>query len=227
MSCKLHGSFCKGECKDPNIDNGMMTKVWGPPGWLFLHCVTYGYPYSIDLNNKDHINKVNDFKNFFYYLGKVMPCKYCRESYMDFIKEIPINNYLSNRKNLTKWLYKIHNKVNNKLGVPKCGIPSFKEHNLQYENYRAKCKKTTKEERENNLAKGCVTPANGTPQKCFIKVVKCDKGDITRRGHLSSDQTDSFANSYILIRKLDIIYSIILFAIIIFIIYYYKYYFKR
>ena len=39
--CKIHGKNCNGECKDPNIDNGMMTKVWGPPGWLFLHCITF------------------------------------------------------------------------------------------------------------------------------------------------------------------------------------------
>ena len=25
----------------------MMTKVWGPPGWFFLHCVTFGFPERI------------------------------------------------------------------------------------------------------------------------------------------------------------------------------------
>ena len=47
--CKTHGNNCDGRCIDPNVDNGMMTKVWGPTGWLFLHCVTFGYPYVINL----------------------------------------------------------------------------------------------------------------------------------------------------------------------------------
>ena len=48
MICKTHGKNCDGACIDPNVDNGMMTKVWGPPGWLFLHCLTFGYPYTIN-----------------------------------------------------------------------------------------------------------------------------------------------------------------------------------
>ena len=31
-----------------NKDNGIMTKIWGQPGWLFLHSITIGYPYIID-----------------------------------------------------------------------------------------------------------------------------------------------------------------------------------
>ena len=110
-----------------------------------------------------------------------MPCKYCRESYQDFIKEHPIDKNLNTRKQLTKWLYDIHNKVNHKLGVPDCDIPSFKDIQDKYETYRAKCKKTTDEERLNNLAKGCVTPADGTPKKCEIKVIPCAMGDVTKR----------------------------------------------
>ena len=41
-TCKTHGVNCDGACIDPNVDNGMMTKVWGPAGWLFLHCITFG-----------------------------------------------------------------------------------------------------------------------------------------------------------------------------------------
>ena len=181
VNCKIHGLFCDGDCVDPNVDNGMMTKVWGPAGWMFLHCVTFGYPYAINPENPDHKDKKEHYKNFFNELGHVMPCKYCRESYLDFIKEHPIDKHLKTRKQLSKWLYDIHNKVNNKLGVPDCDIPSFKEVQDKYETYRAKCKKTTDEERFNNLAKGCVTPADGTPKKCEIKVVPCKMGDITRR----------------------------------------------
>ena len=213
MVCKIHGKNCNNECKDPNIDNGMMTKVWGPPGWLFLHCVTFGYPYVINDKNKAHETKKEDYKNFFYYLGKVMPCKYCRDSYMEFIQEQPIEDHLNSRDDLTKWFYKIHNKVNNKLGVPKCQIPAYKEMAKVYESYRAKCKKTTTEERENNLAKGCVTPANGTPRKCFLKVVQCEKADVTRRENGLPNKKEN--EKYILIEKKYIVYSfLVLFFII-------------
>lgn len=201
--CNLHGNNCDGDCKDPNVDNGMMTKIWGPAGWLFLHCVTFGYPYAINLNNREHRDKKRDYASFFYYLGKVMPCRYCRESYMEFIKENPIGKNLDNRKDLTKWLYDIHNKVNDKLGVSECQIPTFEEVYKRYEQYRAKCKKTTDEERENNLAKGCVTPADGTKKRCVVKVVSCQTGDITRRDNAkdTSDATIPSSDDYLVIEK--------------------------
>ena len=60
----------------------MMTNVWGPPGWVFLHCITIGYPIKIDPKNKEHISRKKHTMNFFNSLGHVLPCKYCRESYL-------------------------------------------------------------------------------------------------------------------------------------------------
>lgn len=174
--CKIHGPNCDRRCIDPNVDNGMMTKIWGPAGWMFLHCITFGYPYAINPNNPTHKYKKQHYKIFFESLGNVFPCKYCRESYLIFIKELPIDNYLDSRKNLCKWLYKIHNKVNEKLDVPKEKIPSFKEVQILYEQFRAKCKKS-KKKISKKKEKGCVNPADGMPKKCFIKVIKCKEGD--------------------------------------------------
>jgi len=218
MKCQTHGQNCDGDCVDPNVDNGMMTKIWGPPGWLFLHCVTFGYPYAINSTNPEHKTKAQDYANFFYYLGKVMPCRYCRESYMKFIEEHPIDNNLKTRKDLTKWFYDIHNKVNNKLGLAKCHIPSFEEVQESYEQYRAKCKKTTDEERENNQAKGCVTPADGTKKRCVVKVVKCAAGDITRRDNadVTADANIPKSDDYLVMEKKHaLIYAIILLLLLI------------
>lgn len=179
--CKIHGNNCDMRCVDPNVDNGMMTKVWGPTGWLFLHCVTFGYPYAINDDNPDHKYKKLYYKEFFTRVGDVLPCKYCRESYKIYIKKLPIDKYLNTRRDLCKWLYKIHNKINYKLGVPDNQIPSFKEIQAFYEQFRAKCKKTTEKERKLNKEKGCITPADGTPKRCLINVVKCKEGDVTRR----------------------------------------------
>lgn len=199
MKCKIHGKNCNGECVDPNIDNGMMTKIWGPPGWLFLHCITFGYPYIINMNKKEHVVRMNKTRDFFRNIGYVLPCKYCRNSYIEFMKEIPIEYFLKSRKDLTFWLYKMHNKVNNKLGVPDCNIPSFEEVQKRYEAFRAKCSKTTNEERENNKTKGCVKPADGTTKRCFLKVVTCNKGDITRRDNAVYYTKQN--NDYILLKK--------------------------
>lgn len=184
--------------EDSNVNNGMMTKVWGPPGWLFLHCITFGYPNTIDEFNNEHFQKRTEYKKFFEYLGKVLPCKYCRESYDKYFKELPIDNFLNNRRDLIMWLYMIHNKVNNKLGVPPCEIPKFEDFYKKYEAFRAKCKKTTEEERIEKKSKGCITPADGVKKKSYLEVINC-KND----------------SQHVLIRKDILITVIIVFIIMI------------
>ena len=44
--------------------SGMMTKVWGPGCWLFLHCMVAGYPDKIDKKNKKMLLVVNILFNF-------------------------------------------------------------------------------------------------------------------------------------------------------------------
>ena len=152
-------------------DNGMMTKVWGPAGWVFLHSCAMGYPIKIDKKDKEHRKRKRETKKFFESIGYVFPCRYCRESYMLFIKEAPLAGHLDTRQNLCRWLYKIHNKVNKKLGVPKCEIPRFADVNKRYETYRAQCHKTTKSERDERVEKGCIIPKDGIRKKCIINIV--------------------------------------------------------
>ena len=149
-----------------NKQNGMMTKVWGPPGWFFLHAVTFGYPDEI---NPENVDRVRHYANFFNSLGHVLPCKYCRNSYNEYISELPVENFLQSRKDLTSWLYLIHNKVNDKLGIPEC--VTFEEVENKYEQYRAKCKQTTDKERSDRLIKGCTVPENGKKKKCLVSIV--------------------------------------------------------
>ena len=153
-------------------DNGLMTKVWGPPGWLFLHSIAAGYPIN---PTEDH--KENYF-NFFTSIGYVLPCKYCRESYNNFLKESHLNlkDHLESRNHIQYWLYKIQNKVNGKLGVPECEIPSFKDHKKKFEKFRAKCSPTTEEERRMKHESGCVIPKNGISKKCSIEILDVLKG---------------------------------------------------
>lgn len=218
-TCGIHGPNCNGDCVDPNIENGMTTKTWGPPGWFFLHSVAFGYPYKIDMTNEKHKHKKHQYSTFFRYIGTVLPCKYCRESYMDFIRLNPVENNLDTREQLCKWLFDIHNLVNDKLGVAEDCRPTFKEHQQRFEQYRAKCKKTTDDERENNIAKGCITPATGKKNKCIIKIVETDKSDITRRDNAMTQKDNETHDDFIIFHKKSLLgYGICTVLILIFII---------
>jgi len=99
-----------------NSLSGLSTKSWGPPGWYFLFsCIMGAYPPQIDNKNKEHQKIKKHFKNMLSSLVYIMPCVYCRNSLKQFIKELPMEPFLSGRLKLFEWLYLIRNKVNEKL----------------------------------------------------------------------------------------------------------------
>jgi hypothetical protein len=89
----------------------MDTRFWGPSGWKLLHSITINYGIDSDINNK----LKDTFGIFFSTIEYVLPCKYCRMSFSEYIKELPIEGNLDSNKSLNLWLYNIHNKVNKKL----------------------------------------------------------------------------------------------------------------
>lgn len=91
----------------------MDPKVWGPSSWLFMHCVTLSYP------NKPSDNDKHNIKQFFIYMGKVLPCIKCRHNFKNHLNKHPLNDKaLSSRENLVNWLIDIHNEVNATTGKP-------------------------------------------------------------------------------------------------------------
>jgi hypothetical protein len=211
MPCESHGPKCTGkECANTNVDNGLMTRLWGPSGWLFLHCVTFGYPYKIDPTNQEHLAKQNDYYRFFYYLGRVLPCKYCRNSYEEFFAKNSPMRHLGSREELSKWLYDVHNLVNDKLGVPACERPTFDEVKAQYETFRAACKPLTEKERTDKAGIGCIAPASGKPKRSVIKVVEYDQ--TTPKPTVLQEFPKS--NDYIVISKNMVMWISIFFVII-------------
>ena len=107
--------------EDPNAKNGLMTKVWGPAGWLFLHCISFGYPENPQTYDLEHGHPVGStrvaYRRFFQELGNVFPCRYCRDSYKDFVRDDPVDPHLGSRDELVTWFWRIHNRVNEKLGL--------------------------------------------------------------------------------------------------------------
>ena len=74
---------------------GIDTRFWGPSGWQLFHLIAFRGP-----NPEKTLNLMNT----------ILPCPFCRESTTKFMKEHPLGN-----KEPGKWLYDIHNMVNNKL----------------------------------------------------------------------------------------------------------------
>lgn len=96
--------------------SGLSTKMWGPHAWNFLFCcVMGGYPPRLDTSNREHRAIRSHFIKMFESLCFTMPCIFCRESYTGFIKDIPMKKYTNTRINMMRWLYKLRDKVNQKL----------------------------------------------------------------------------------------------------------------
>ena len=89
---------------DPNI--------WGPKFWFSLHSVSFTYPFSPDIQDKER------YKNFFGLLEHLLPCVLCRKNYSKNIRNYPIDGHLESRKSLAYWLMDIHNMVNVENGKP-------------------------------------------------------------------------------------------------------------
>jgi hypothetical protein len=146
----------------PGDEMGMQTRVWGPAGWLFLHSIAQNFPHHPDKQKKTF------YFNFFKLVGDVLPCRYCRESYQEFIKEPDSKlsySVLKNRQTLSYWLYSVHNKVNKKLGYSN---PSFEEVWKKYESFRSKCTKSP--EVIEKIKKGCTDPLSGLKKQCVIQI---------------------------------------------------------
>lgn len=154
--------------QDDYSKNGMQTRTWGPPLWLVMHTIGRNYPQEPTEQQK------RDYFTFFKILGSVLPCKYCRQSYIQFIQEpsTTLNKeVMKDRETLSKWIYDIHNKVNKKLDVT-CK-PSFKEVVEKYESFRSKCTKSP-DIIEKEVKKGCTDPLKGYRKKCVIELIDVD-----------------------------------------------------
>lgn len=141
----------------------MQAAVWGPVGWKFLHTLAHGYPeVPLDFDRENGLpagTTAASYERFFVSLGSVLPCKYCRDSYLAYISASPPRTEC--RSSLTKWLWEIHNRVNCKLDATYSGA-DFKTVSATYESFRAKC---------GGPALGCTMPeANNTKKRARVTI---------------------------------------------------------
>jgi hypothetical protein len=94
--------------------------IWGPKAWHLLHIFSINNNLKIP-NSKKHNYFI--FYNSFIYL---IPCLVCSEHYGNIINNIyPLIEERINRKYLIKWVYNVHNIVNEIISKPKYSYKKF------------------------------------------------------------------------------------------------------
>jgi hypothetical protein len=164
--------------KDFISSDGMVTSVWGPPLWHFLHIISFNYP--VHPTKKDKKN----YRNFIINLKHILPCRYCRDNLKKNLKELPLRNKdLESRDSFSRWMFKLHELINTMLDK-KSGL-KFCDVRERYEHFRARCTKDKKfskkkikvavKKTKKKKEKGCTEPLYGKKSKCIVKIVPNDK----------------------------------------------------
>ena len=158
--------------KDYSSGDGMLTTVWGPSMWHYLHTMSFNYPVKpTSLDKKNYMKFILNMQN-------VLPCGHCRENLKRNFKAHPLKMCnMKNRDAFSRYIYKLHETVNKMLNK-KSGL-TYNEVRERYEHFRSRCtkekpkmfnfRKTRKKE------KGCTEPLYGKKSKCVIKIVPQDE----------------------------------------------------
>lgn len=172
--------------KDYYSGDGMLTNVWGPSLWHYLHTMSFNYPIYPTSQDK------KQYRDFIISLQYVLPCKYCRMNLIKNFKAFPItSNDMMNRNSFSRYVYKLHESVN-KMLKKKSGL-SYCDVRERYEHFRARCTNTkpklfhikTYKNKTKSEEKGCTEPLYGKKSKCIIKIVpqeeKCNTMQIDKK----------------------------------------------
>lgn len=163
--------------KDFISGDGMLTSVWGPSMWHYLHTMSFNYPVNPTEDDK------KNYMNFVLMLEKVLPCKYCRMNLTTNFKNLPLTMAsMKSRETFSRYIYDLHELVNTMLkkksGLTYCDVRE------RYEHFRARCteEKPTifkvlkaKTLKKKQGEKGCTEPLYGKKSKCIIKIVPQDE----------------------------------------------------
>ena len=147
---------------DYRSGEGMLTTVWGPSLWHFLHIMSFNYPVHPTRENKDQ------YRAFVFSLEHILPCKYCRINLKRNFKSVPLRQVdMKNRESFSRYIYRLHEHINQMLHK-KSGL-TYEEVKERYEHFRARCAPVTK------IESGCTESLYGKKSKCVIKIVPQEK----------------------------------------------------
>ena len=146
---------------DFNSGDGMLTAIWGPGLWHFLHTMSFNYP----------VNPTTDDKaNYITSLQNVLPCSHCRKNYSSNLKSAKLSKRIfKNRETFSKFIYNLHEIVNKMLG--KYSGLSYDDVRIRYEHFRARCLNANDEKPNPKIEKGCIESLYGKKSKCILQIV--------------------------------------------------------
>ena len=121
---------------DFNSPYGMQTTIFGPLIWHTLHTISFNYPINPSISDKKH------YTDYILSLQYILPCKLCRENLKKNLKETGFNkSVMKNRDTFSRYIYKLHNKVNKELGKTEYLNLTYNDIRDRYECCRARCSK--------------------------------------------------------------------------------------
>lgn len=164
--------------KDYYSGDGMLTTVWGPSMWHFLHSMSFNYPVAPTEDDKKH------YREFMLSLQYILPCKYCRQNLTKNYKVFPLRSSdMAGRESFSRYVYKLHEMIN-KMLKKKSGL-SYCDVRERYEHFRSRCidenpklfdiKAYKNNKTQKKKEKGCTEPLYGKKSKCIIKIVPQDE----------------------------------------------------
>ena len=156
--------------------DGMLTTVWGPAMWHFLHTMSFNYP------EHPMPAQITDYGAFMHALPKILPCRFCRDNLAKNYELMPPDAALKNRATFSRYVYDLHERVN-KMLQKKSGL-TFAQVRERYEHFRARCTRTTVQRGEPE--KGCTEPLHRDAKaKCVLRFVPqsdaCPTFDVDKR----------------------------------------------
>ena len=168
--------------KDYKSGDGMLTSVWGPSLWHYLHVMSFNYPLKPTKQQKQK------YKQLLLNLQYTLPCKYCRINLKNNLKKHPlVNKIFENRHNFSYYIFNLHEHINKMLGK-NSGL-TYCEVRDRYEHFRSRC--TVEKNvlfnytKKNKKETGCTTPMYGKKSKCVINIVpqetKCKTFNIDKK----------------------------------------------
>lgn len=162
--------------KDFNSGDGMLTTVWGPSMWHFLHTMSFNYPVAPTQEQK------KDYMDFILSLRNILPCKYCRMNLTNNLATRPLKMcHMESRDTFSRFIYDLHETVNKLLGK-NSGL-SYCDVRERYEHFRSRCTQDApkvfdfkkfyrgKMGKNGEHEKGCTEPLYGKKAKCVISIV--------------------------------------------------------
>jgi len=148
----------------------MLTTVWGPSIWHYMHTMSFNYPVDPTPSDKIH------YRQFILNLRHVLPCGKCRKNLAKNLKQLPITlAHMKSRDTFSKYIYDLHETVNRMLN--KDSNLSYEQVRERYEHFRARCANPTTEKVSGGKGpkktpeNGCTEPLYGEKAKCIMQIV--------------------------------------------------------